>query len=66
MTINPADPTDRPAPTAADIKAAQKVTNENRGVGVTKKKQTNETFMKRIGKTVKNAALESLEAKIDE
>ena len=66
LTINPADPTDRPAPTAADIKAAQKVTNENRGVGVTKKKQTNETFMKRIGKTVKNAALESLEAKIDE
>ena len=66
LTINPADPTDRPAPTVADIKAAQKVTNENRGVGVTKKKQTNETFMKRIGKTVKNAALESLEAKIDE
>ena len=66
LTINPADPADRPAPTAADIKAAQKVTNENRGVGVTKKKQTNETFMKRIGKTVKNAALESLEAKIDE
>ena len=66
LTINPADPTDRPAPTAADIKAAQKVTNENRGVGVTKKKQTNETFMKRISKTVKNAALESLEAKIDE
>ena len=66
LTINPADPKDRPAPTAADIKAAQKVTNENRGVGVTKKKQTNETFMKRIGKTVKNAALESLEAKIDE
>ena len=66
LTINPADPTDRPAPTAADIKAAQKVTNENRGVGVTKKKQTNETFMKRTGKTVKNAALESLEAKIDE
>lgn len=66
LTINPADPKDRPAPTAADIKAAQKVTDANRGVGQKAKKKADETFMKRISKTVKNAALESLEAKTDE
>lgn len=62
ITINPADPSDRPKPTKAELDASKRITNANRGIGKkTTSKTTEKNIVKRIGKNVQRAAIEALE-----
>lgn len=61
ITVNPADPSDRPKPTPANLKASEKITNELRGIGPKAAPKKEENFVKRFGKTVRNAAIEAME-----
>ncbi|MDY6093453.1 MAG: mechanosensitive ion channel [Candidatus Enteromonas sp.] len=62
ITVNPADPSNRPQASASELTASRKATEALRGITAPPKKtKTPKSIIKKIGETVREAALQGIE-----